>query len=250
MEPASTTYSDLFFLGRSVIYTWGHSIHLVWERWCYGDGAVADVTEQYSGLFPHLAARASPGWFNYLKEQSSSKRANADWKHLFKDSCLPACFWVRSISLILRHNFVSGVYFTPKWRQHSWMVYVIIARKWPWQHCNHNCFFLVKGVTIATPRPGPSALHKATAASDRRAPKLAFPLGKSPLTSHSSSCTLYLIEIPKDFDVASHDAAEFSFEAPHRVESLITPSGGVAQPEFDAELVAMLAQTAVNIRLS
>lgn len=53
----------------------------------------------------------------------------------------------------------------------------------------------------------------------------AFPLGKSPQTSHSSSYTLHLVEFPDEFDGASHDAAEFSYGAPDEDELSITALG-------------------------
>ncbi|KAG1936377.1 hypothetical protein F2P79_018715 [Pimephales promelas] len=55
-------------------------------------------------------------------------------------------------------------------------------------------------------------MHKATASSaqgDLTATVGNFPLGKSPQSSHFSSCTLCLVEFPDEFDIASH-AAEFS----------------------------------------
>lgn len=78
--------------------------------------------------------------------------------------------------------------------------------------------------------------------------------GQFPQASSSSSRTLRSVELPDEFDIASHNATDFSFGAPDEDELSIAasegglmpsdkedlagipPSGAVAQSEYDAGL--------------
>lgn len=128
----------------------------------------------------------------------------ARWRVSFK-RCFSVCVFLGVISLVLGHDlclkclgrthaetaFVSGPC------PHCENVTIAMLRSW--------LSFLVKWVTASDPCSSPSAKHKAVAAStqgDLKATTGTFTPGKSPQTSHFSSCMPCPVEFPDEYDIA------------------------------------------------